>query len=679
MLDDVLATIAQQVGEALSVSSCDIHEYDAATRRLTYVACWSRDGVSQLDLDYIGTVSLVDERTGYDLVVDKRQTLVLTIDDFDQDDPERARMVEWHEKSCVDTPLIFAGEVIGVLGLTETRRVRRFSSQDLELLKGLAVPAAIAIHNARQRKAQEDRTRRLAALVAASRALASTIDIDEVLKRVVDEAAAAVSASESTIWEYDEDSEMLIYRAVHERPGGMPVNMGPLGTAWSLAQWGIDYSVFASPAVKEEHISDPELSAEQRAAMRRYNDLAQLTVPLLRDGRPLGILRVYDNERERQFSAAERELMAALGELAGGAIYNARLFDHQQQRSRQLVSLFEASRRIAASFDIGAILSGVRDEVARLVDEHEADVEVLLRAADSTYLSFASAEQAPARGLTALEQRAVSELSARQETVEQVASLVVPFVSRGQAQGFVAVRSRRLRRFGDDAVELVQIVATQTAAALENASLYRRNEHLAITDGLTGLYNRRYFSARLQQECVRARHSRAPLSLLMLDIDDFKRFNDEFGHLLGDQALRDVAAILQTDLRRGVDLAARYGGEEFVVILPRTPLYGAAVFGGRLQRQVTVVGAGRSDDNEATSTHQPADSGASFVGERIRSQVAATRFSGRDGRRYAHITVSIGIAACDAHLASADDLLQAVDKALYLAKKRGKNRVEVFV
>ena len=102
----------------------------------------------------------------------------------------------------------------------------------------------------------------------------------------------------------------------------------------------------------------------------------------------------------------------------------------------------------------------------------------------------------------------------------------------------------RARSFLPGEVEALQVLANHTAVALANAALYRQVQEQAIRDGLTGLYNHRHFQERLQQECVRARRYGLPLSLLMIDVDDFKQFNDEHGHQLGDEVLREVGAIL---------------------------------------------------------------------------------------------------------------------------------------
>jgi PleD family two-component response regulator len=164
----------------------------------------------------------------------------------------------------------------------------------------------------------------------------------------------------------------------------------------------------------------------------------------------------------------------------------------------------------------------------------------------------------------------------------------------------------------------------------------------------------------------------------MLDIDDFKSFNDKFGHPLGDQALHDVASILQSGLRRGIDIAARYGGEEFSVILPNTPIDGASVVSGRLQRQIVELSAALPPSDSTLLSSPPDEVSAIHVGERIRTEVAGTLLIGHGRRRYAHLTVSIGVAELGASAHSLDELVHHADKALYVAKRNGKNRVEVY-
>jgi len=210
------------------------------------------------------------------------------------------------------------------------------------------------------------------------------------------------------------------------------------------------------------------------------------------------------------------------------------------------------------------------------------------------------------------------------------------------------------------------ILASQAAAALANAALYRAIERQAITDGLTGLYNHRYFYERLNQEIARAQRYGLPLSLLMIDIDDFKHFNDRFGHPSGDIVLTEVGRILGENLRAGIDIAARYGGEEFTIVLPNTSRDGAQVVGTRLARQLSSL----------PGAPPVSDDGAVSVSERIRVSVAASSLPGVDGGT--RITVSIGVACFPGPAGGPGELVRNADKALYLAKRLGKNRVEVF-
>ena len=155
--------------------------------------------------------------------------------------------------------------------------------------------------------------------------------------------------------------------------------------------------------------------------------------------------------------------------------------------------------------------------------------------------------------------------------------LTVPILREKQLLGLVTVVDPEDGAFGPDDVETLSGLAVQAGIAIENARLHRRVEQQAVTDELTGIANRRQFFDVLGREFERAQRFDQPLSLIMLDIDDFKRINDrpELGHLAGDAVLRAVAATIQGMIRE-IDLAARYGGEEFAVLLPQTDLEGAA-------------------------------------------------------------------------------------------------------
>ncbi|HEY5947988.1 MAG TPA: diguanylate cyclase, partial [Kofleriaceae bacterium] len=172
----------------------------------------------------------------------------------------------------------------------------------------------------------------------------------------------------------------------------------------------------------------------------------------------------------------------------------------------------------------------------------------------------------------------------------------------------------------------------------ELAEANTRLAQLAVTDGLTGLYNHRHLHERLSLEVERSQRSGLPLSLLMLDVDHFKQFNDTFGHPAGDEVLRQLARVLN-DTRRANDVVARYGGEEFAVILVDTAKFTAAK-----------------------------------VAERVRERIAGHDFSDA-AQRAGKISVSIGVATFPDDGSDAEGLVRAADTALYAAKRAGRNRV----
>jgi diguanylate cyclase (GGDEF)-like protein len=197
----------------------------------------------------------------------------------------------------------------------------------------------------------------------------------------------------------------------------------------------------------------------------------------------------------------------------------------------------------------------------------------------------------------------------------------------------------RGERFDKQDVEALDSIAPQIAVALDRISLREKVgefAQLSVTDPLTGLLNRRYIQERLGEEINRSDRSGEPLSFLMIDVDEFKSYNDRFGHPEGDEALRIVGSILRQNLR-GADVAVRYGGEEFSVLLPATSIDEAEV-----------------------------------IAHRIRSHVERTDFPKR------RVTVSIGAATITDQVRTVEDLISAADKALFRAKEMGRNNVQIF-
>jgi diguanylate cyclase (GGDEF)-like protein len=217
--------------------------------------------------------------------------------------------------------------------------------------------------------------------------------------------------------------------------------------------------------------------------------------------------------------------------------------------------------------------------------------------------------------------------------------ICAPFKGHGQVIGIVNAYKLGGESFDTAAFELLMAASNQVGIALENARLFEETRFLSITDGLTALYNRRYFMERLAEEFDRSKRYKRQLSIILIDIDHFKKFNDANGHPEGDYLLRSFAEIMKKIARKS-DVVARYGGEEFIIILPET-------------------------DKEM----------AAITAERLRSEVEKTDFKGGQTQFLGRVTISSGVASFQENTASFEELIKMADDAMYRAKEDGRNRV----
>jgi diguanylate cyclase (GGDEF)-like protein len=219
--------------------------------------------------------------------------------------------------------------------------------------------------------------------------------------------------------------------------------------------------------------------------------------------------------------------------------------------------------------------------------------------------------------------------------------LTLPLAVEGEIIGCISLNSDQPSAFDAQNLQFFSVIGYQMAATLQHLQRFSSVKNMATYDTLTGLFNRRYFEERLRVEAQRSFSNNIPLSLIMVDIDLFKRVNDTFGHPEGDIILREIASLLKKSVREN-DTVARYGGEEFILILPKAGI-------------------------EASSV----------IAERIRRLVESTPFD--VGKAQLNVTISLGISSFPAHWASSDgELIKMADQALYEAKRGGRNRVCVF-
>lgn len=365
---------------------------------------------------------------------------------------------------------------------------------------------------------------------------------------------------------------------------------------------------------------------------------------------PLAAILVFLYEPERPLKFALLGTTYLVINYAFNRISNTS--EELRQRVSELETLSATSRRLTASLQIHELVETLAQEVMQALPEAsrlslahkigaKSDGGVVTDIYDRAANRFERQREDSLCGVTALvvdEEHSKYLPDVHFADGEIRSWLGVPVQIYDSVEGVLAVQSNVPYAFGPEHMRLLEAIGSQAAVALQNARLYE----LAMVDGLTGLFVRRYFDARMQEEIERSSRFSTAFSVVLLDIDDFKEINDSHGHPVGDRALYAVARAVAGEMR-GVDTAARYGGEELALILPRTGMIDAHAVAERVRRRVAGL-------------EIPVDKGDS-VG----------------------LTVSIGVASHpESGAQDADALVRLADRALYRAKKAGKNRVELY-
>ncbi len=403
----------------------------------------------------------------------------------------------------------------------------------------------------------------------------------------------------------------------------------------------------------------------------------EVCVPIEHGGEVVAVLN-FEDRRPREVRS-EMPLLEAVARQIGGAIANARLHEEVWRRAQQLELASELARSALEAEELEPLLKRVAERLRErfgfllcsvyLVDQRSSKLDLQAIATRRPLAVAAPATLSSNRGIVGRAfqlRRAQLVLDVRSDpdylqVFGDVSSeLALPILFQGRTLGVLNFENDRPQAFSEETVSLLQMITDQIAGvvhlaamnqrlsemadelATANRRLHEMNrtlEELSAVDSLTGLANRRQFDRLLDLEWRRAIRGGSPLSLLFIDIDFFKRYNDTHGHLRGDAVLAEVAALLSAAFTRAGDLIARYGGEEFAALLPNTALEAAAELAEQARARV-----------EARGIAHPASEAARVV------------------------TVSVGVATAvpDAwRLPSA--LVERSDRALYLAKASGRN------
>ena len=309
-----------------------------------------------------------------------------------------------------------------------------------------------------------------------------------------------------------------------------------------------------------------------------------LVVPMRYDGMTVGVITLSKLGLDG-FDADDLRLLTILADHAATAVETARLLARSEDLTRELRRLLDMSGELSGSLDPRQVANLMAGHLARAMGVDECAISYWDRPSGRVeslgyYPPIRIEEMEPffvvagfPETLRVLERHETVIIDADEPDADpaEVALLVrdgnrilamLPLVAKGQAIGLVEMFSKTEVRWDAQRLELARTMANEAAIALENARLYEDARKLADRDPLTGFYNHRFLHERMGEEVVRSQRARRPLSVLMLDLDDFKLVNDTFGHLFGDRVLTWAAEVIRSTLRQS-DIAARYGGDEF--------------------------------------------------------------------------------------------------------------------
>lgn len=432
-----------------------------------------------------------------------------------------------------------------------------------------------------------------------------------------------------------------------ESAAGLRVTVGEGITGWVAAT--------GTPLIVDDAARDPRAVPIPGSA-----DLAEesmLLAPLRSESRVIGVV-VLSRLGVSRFSDDELRLLGVLADQAAVAIENARLLSQRDRHVAELQALLdiaEAGGGAADERDLADLLATKLRRAAGmdacLISRWDSDNGRLLPiGADGRPLIGPERDLAEQRTLRHVlmndepvwldpgrEDLEPAELS-RLHQLGAAATMLLPLSTAGRVTGLLELLSEVPgRRFSVSETKLLRAMANQAASALENARLVRQLRDAAETDLVTGVYSHRHLQDRVRQETARAARAHAPMSVLMVDLDDFKRINDEHGHQSGDRVLRSIAGALRAAVRTS-DVVARYGGDEFVVLMPDT------------------------DEGEART-----------VAKRAEAAVADLAHPMPDGTEV-NVTCSVGLALHPRDGRNGKDLLRAADAKMYRRKRSRTTR-----
>ncbi len=652
---EVTPSILERLGQATDVSRVYLFQKHFNERNVLLVSQlfeWSAPHATpQINNPSLQSFPLIEQ--GFQRWAEQlasNQVICGTISSF----PETERQIlEAQEiRSILVVPIFVEDEWWGFLGFDECRYERVWKSHEIQTLRLAAGLFGSSIRREIIQLEKEERQQILDVLQEIILLALQTQTLEDMAQTLVDHLAMLTGVEHVFFTLWDEERKRVLplaaygkYRQIYPELASRLGQRTLTSSALELGQTLIVPDTLNTPYL------GPEIAA-------RFETRSMLTLPLIAEGQKLGAL-LLGYSHPHVFTPQEIAIGERTAALVSLVLLKFKAVERAKRQAQEAETLRQAGAAVASSLHSEAVIERILEELHKVIPYDSASIQLLKdgeleivggRGWEDPQQVLGMRFPLDGSNPNTVVMQTLEPLLLRDTSYypsfkipphNQIRSwLGVPLTAHGRAIGLLAIDSHQEDFFTLEHVQLVTAFAHHVALALENARRYEETQAQALTDPLTGLYNRRGLMELGKIEMTRSQRQGKPFSAIMLDIDHFKRVNDTYGHLVGDQVLQTLAQRCRKGIRE-LDLIGRYGGEEFLVLLPETDWRTAFA-----------------------------------IANRLRLLMAEAAIPTRAGPL--RVTISLGVSQSLAEDGGLEKLIERADQALYQAKAEGRNRVIAY-
>lgn len=637
-IEKLLKVVANSIVEFFSYYHLLIFLYNEETQTLEFMA---KAGVSEVTVDQNCEEEIIESVVGKAFLENK----TIINNHIEEGNLEQCPLE--NIQSEVAIPLKIEQNPIGVVFIV-SEVSEAFDERDITVLEAICEQLTRIIRDASIFSKISKKSKQLEVIHKIGQVAIQSFDLRKFIKEIVDFVQEIFGYYQISVFSYEEiarEIELLYYvgapmqkLSIGEK---LPVEKGVIGF---VARSGKPY--LCNDVIKENKYHDV-----------LPNTKSEMALPIKYGMKVLGVVNI-ESSNLNEFDKSDMEIFRKITNQIAYTIVNAELFRQKSSAHNLLLNLNNLGREINSTFDMQKILSTVIQKLPHFVhcrlcsiffyQPHESKLTLMAHNLPhiSDSISIDTSENVLMNRVIKLRR------SIYVKDIEN--ELNIENKPKYHTKSFLNILIRHQERiigvlnltdklddsyFSSQEFYLINSFCEHLANAIVNSEKYQKILELSITDGLTGLYVHRFFQEALSKEISRARRQNNPLSLIMMDIDDFKAFNDTYGHQLGDIVLREISNLIRKEVRK-YDIPTRYGGEEFGIILPNTSLFQASMIAERLRKKI-------------------AEHVVTYSTKRLNA------------------TVSLGVCEYSAGM-DKDDLIKHADLSLMAAKRKGKNCVVNF-